>query len=136
MYVSCVSNDENMDPSEAELDQLTSFEAGRRWIGMSEHVFEGLIEELGCRASCKMWRDIAAVDADDWKPCVADVMVQPPAEQGQEPPPKRKLKPVEKGHCHLFRRIARLRMGEPASDEPAQPTPALPALSQQGYRIA
>ena len=95
------------------------------------HVLTALIDTMGGPEEVNLWRHVAHIDMDDWKEALKEVRVTPPVQEGQEPQPPRALRPGEKGHCLAFRRIARLRMGEAAGEDPVLLAPApLPAMSQ------
>ena len=100
------------DPTPDELAALQSVDDVIKWLGMVKPVFDALKEELGTTAP--KLHDIVFINAADWEQLGNDLRV-PYGSSG-----KRVLKPMEKGHVEMVKRICRLRLSLPANE----PSPA------------
>ena len=106
---------EGVDPTVQELEAISNVTDIGKWLGMAQSLMQALVTELG---GTPKLRDIVFIANDDWLQLVQDLQV-PANEQTM-----RSLKPREKGHCEMLRRIARLRLGLTANDPQACDTPS------------
>eukprot|EP00435_Cladocopium_sp_Y103_P030761 s851_g7.t1 len=114
-----------MDPTEEELNAMTSLEHVADWAGLEAGLRQNLIRDLGTPTKL---RDIVFITRPVWDAAVVLLRVTvPPATAGAEPT-ERELTPVEKSRVEIFRRVVMLRM-QLTPDTPGDPGVTRPGIN-------
>ena len=92
-----------IDPTMDEMGSLNSVQDIAKWLGAQHPLLQALADGLG--TPTPKLRDLVYIKQTDWDAMVTG-MVLPNGSDGTRP-----LKPLERGHLDVFRRIARLRLG-------------------------
>ena len=96
-----------MDPSEAELNAITTLEHVAQWAGLDDSLRDTLIRDLGSPINL---RDVAFIKRHVWDAAVLLIRrAVPPASAGDKPT-ERELTPVEQSRLEVFRRVALLKV--------------------------
>ena len=123
-----------MDPTEPELNAITSLQEAADWAGTSGETHTQLMKELGTPAKL---RDILFIPRPDWDAVVSAFQITENDSSGTET--TRILTPTEKARIEIFRRVVFLRLGATPDGvgSTAPPTPTtgaspLPAAGSHG----
>ena len=96
-----------MDPSQAELNAITTLEHVAQWAGLDDSLRDTLIRDLGSPINL---RDVAFIKRHVWDAAVLLIRrAVPPASAGDKPT-ERELTPVEQSRLEVFRRVALLKV--------------------------
>ena len=95
-----------MDPTEDELNGMSTLDDVGNWAGTAGQVQTALTAALG--GPTKL-RDIAFISKPDWDSAVSGLKVTVTAADGT--PSERELTPVDKSRIEIFRRTVFLRLG-------------------------
>ena len=119
-----------MDPTEAELQAITTLQEARQWVGIDGRLEAAVQRALG---NPQRVREIALIPRQLWDTTMAALKVEEPGAADGDPPVPRDLTPVEVAKLESLRRVCNLRVGQPADDRgtvvpvaPAAPGPLLP----------
>ena len=119
-----------MDPTEAELQAITTLQEARQWVGIDGRLEAAVQGALG---DPQRVREIALIPRQLWDTTMAALQVEEPGAADGDPPVHRDLSPVEVAKLESLRRVCNLRVGQPADDRgtvlpvaPAAPGPLLP----------
>ena len=119
-----------MDPTEAELQAITTLQEARQWVGIDRRLEAAVQKALG---DPQRVREIALIPRQLWDTTMAALQVEEPGAADGDPPVHRDLSPVEVAKLESLRRVCNLRVGQPADDRgtvlpvaPAAPGPLLP----------
>ena len=126
-----------MDPTAAELAAIAGVDDACLWVGIEPPLLAAMREAIG---DFKLLREVVLIPDAAWNDAVAAMRVRLPAAAprlpsgsggadaeavaaeaaaggAQSPPPSRALRPLELGQVGSLRRVARLRLGLPATEE-------------------
>ena len=106
----------NVDPLPNELEAIKGLVDIGKWLGADTALLTALASAIGS-AEPKL-RDIVYISQPDWDDMVKNMSI--PTSESES----RSLKPIERAHVGMVRRIARLRLALPAVDMPAPTTVA------------
>ena len=113
-----------MDPTEAELNAMTSIEHVANWAGLEDDLRQTLLRDLGTPTKL---RDIAFITRPVWDAVLGLLKVPvPPATDGAAAT-EREMTPVERSRLEIFRRVVFLRL-QMAPDTPGDPGVAKPGV--------
>ena len=113
-----------MDPTEAELNAMTSIEHVANWAGLEDDLRKTLLRDLGTPTKL---RDIAFITRPVWDAVLVLLKVPvPPATDGAAAT-EREMTPVERSRLEIFRRVVFLRL-QMAPDTPGDPGVAKPGV--------
>ena len=120
-----------MDPTEAELQAITTLQQARQWVGIDGRLEIALQRALG---DPQRVREISLIPRGLWDATVEGLIVEEPGAADGDPPIPRGLTPVEVAKVESLRRVCNLRVGQQADDRgtavpaaPVAPGPLLPA---------
>ena len=118
-----------MDPTEAELQQISNLEDAMNWAGVESELQQSLMEALGQPSRV---REIALIPRTVWDQAIEKLEIQA---DGQ-PAGVRRPTPVELARLESLRRVCNVRVGREADDTgaplwavPAVPGPPAPGLA-------
>ena len=128
-----------MDPTEAELNGMTSIEHVANWAELEEDLRNTLLKDLG--TPTKQLRDIAFITRPVWDAALVLLSVPvPPAREG-DTATEREMTPVERSRMEIFRRVVFLRLqmtpdtpGDPGVAKPGVITTAAPSSANSQLR--
>ena len=102
-----------MDPTEAELQAITTLQEARQWVGIDGRLEAAVQGALG---DPQRVREIALIPRQLWDTTMAALQVEEPGAADGDPPVHRDLSPVEVAKLESLRRVCNLRVGQPADD--------------------
>lgn len=98
-----------MDPSDTDLAAIQDLDSARRWAGVTNDLWNSVMEELGDIA---LLREVVLITYGDWQAAISNVAISVGGSStpvtGIVVPPPRALTPVEKGRIRSLRRVCRI----------------------------
>ena len=106
-----------MDPTEEELNNITTLDQVADWAGLTNPLKDILIKDLGTPTKL---RDIAFITRPVWDAVMILLRIPVPGATAEDPVTEREPTPVEKSRLEIFRRVVMLRM-QMKPDTPGDP---------------